>query len=55
MFMPSMHREYEAAGAVLVDTHAQVFEAANLIVKVKVESPPPLPALHDCCMEHKMV
>ena len=37
--------DYEQAGATLVDSHAAVFEQADLIVKVKE----PLPEEYPCC------
>jgi len=40
-----LDKEYEAAGAQLVDTHAAVFERANLIVKVKEPQPAEIPLL----------
>lgn len=40
-----LDREYEAAGAELADTHAAVFERADLIVKVKEPQPVEIPLL----------
>jgi alanine dehydrogenase len=40
-----LDREYEAAGAQLVDSHAAVFERADLIVKVKEPQPAEIPLL----------
>jgi alanine dehydrogenase len=40
-----MDQEYEHAGAELVDTHAAVFERADLIVKVKEPQPAEIPLL----------
>ncbi len=37
--------EYETAGATMVDTHAEVFEQAHLIIKVKEPLPSELPLL----------
>ena len=37
--------EYESAGAKMVDTHAEVFEQAHLIIKVKEPLPSELPLL----------
>ncbi|HEU5071831.1 MAG TPA: alanine dehydrogenase [Verrucomicrobiae bacterium] len=41
-----LDKEYEQAGAALVDTHAAVFEQADLVVKVKEPQPAELPLLH---------
>jgi len=40
-----LDKEYEAAGARLVDTHAAVFEQADMIVKVKEPQPAEIPLL----------
>lgn len=40
-----LDKEYEQAGAELVDTHAAVFERAELVVKVKEPQPVELPLL----------
>lgn len=40
-----LDKEYESAGAQLVDTHAAVFEKADLIVKVKEPQPAEIPLL----------
>lgn len=40
-----LDKEYESAGATLVDTHAAVFEQADLVVKVKEPQPAEIPLL----------